>query len=94
MESLGTYLRAQREVRELSLDELIRETRIPRYVGEALEEDRYEDLPAPVFTRGFIRAYLRHLGLSPDEALASYQDRKSTRLNSSHIQKSRMPSSA
>jgi len=73
MESLGAYLRAQREVRELSLDGLLRETRIPRYVGEALEEDRYKDLPAPVFTRGFIRAYLRHLGLPPDEALALFQ---------------------
>ncbi len=73
METLGAYLRAQRELRALALDELLRETRIPRYVGEALEEDRYEDLPAPVFTRGFIRAYLRHLGLPPDEALALFQ---------------------
>ena len=32
--------------------------------------------------------------ITPEEALAVYGDRKSTRLNSSHIQKSRMPSSA
>ena len=31
---------------------------------------------------------------TPDEADAKPEDRKSTRLNSSHIQKSRMPSSA
>ena len=31
---------------------------------------------------------------TPSEALAATADRKSTRLNSSHIQKSRMPSSA
>lgn len=73
MKSLGAYLRAQREMRELPLDELLRETRIPRYVGEALEEDRYGDLPARVFTRGFIRAYLRQLGLPPDEALALFE---------------------
>ena len=33
---------------------------------------------------------LRHLA----DSIADSQDRKSTRLNSSHIQKSRMPSSA
>ena len=37
---------------------------------------------------GFIAAYWQH-GFVPDG-----EDRKSTRLNSSHIQKSRMPSSA
>ncbi len=72
MTSLGAYLRAQREERGVSLDNLIRETRISRHVAEALEEDRYEALPAPVFTRGFIRAYLRHLGLPADGALAFY----------------------
>ena len=42
-------------------------------------------------------AYLARLGLTEEEK-AHFQeqlsDRKSTRLNSSHIQKSRMPSSA
>ncbi len=72
MTSLGAYLRAQREERGVSLDTLIRETRIPRRAAEALEADRYEALPAPVFTRGFIRAYLRHLGLPANEALTFY----------------------
>ena len=40
-------------------------------------------------------AALLELGLQdPDLLLGELQDRKSTRLNSSHIQKSRMPSSA
>ncbi len=75
MPSLGAYLRAQREERGVPLDTLIRETRIPRHVAEALEDDRYEAFPAPVFTRGFIRAYLHHLGLPADEALAFYAAR-------------------
>ena len=41
----------------------------------------------------FNRELAEELGLDAD-ALDSEQDRKSTRLNSSHIQKSRMPSSA
>lgn len=73
MESLGSYLKSRREARGVPLYDVVRETRIPRAVVEALEEDRYEALPAPVFTRGFIRGYLRHLGLNPDEALGLYQ---------------------
>ena len=33
-------------------------------------------------------------GLASEDTVCYYEDRKSTRLNSSHIQKSRMPSSA
>ena len=39
-------------------------------------------------------AVLDEAHLHAEEALARLEDRKSTRLNSSHIQKSRMPSSA
>ncbi len=74
-ESLGSYLKARREARGVPLDELVRETRIPRLMAEALEEDRPDQLPAAVFTRGFIRAYLRHLGLDAGEALALYRAR-------------------
>ena len=42
-----------------------------------------------------IAAYPSDRPVAPEDILATvYQDRKSTRLNSSHIQKSRMPSSA
>ena len=37
---------------------------------------------------------VREKNFAPAEPLAALKDRKSTRLNSSHIQKSRMPSSA
>lgn len=75
MESLGAYLKAQREHQGVALSDLLRETRLPRDVAEALEEDRYDALPAPVFARGFIRAYLHHLGVPAEEALAFYQAR-------------------
>jgi cytoskeleton protein RodZ len=75
MASVGAYLRDLRARRGVSLDELARTTRVaPRYL-EALERDALADLPAPVFIRGFIRAYCQALGESPDEALACYDGR-------------------
>jgi cytoskeletal protein RodZ len=72
MEALGSYLQGLRLARGVSLQEMARSTRVaPRYL-EALEGDRWALLPAPAFTRGFIRAYCQRLGESPDDALACY----------------------
>jgi cytoskeletal protein RodZ len=43
---------------------------------ESLEADAYDELPAPVFTRGFIRAYCQALGESPESALTCYDARE------------------
>ena len=51
------------------------------------------DLPA-WFVNLFVRPLLWVLRMQPDPNAEAPKDRKSTRLNSSHIQKSRMPSSA
>ena len=37
-----------------------------------LESSDVSRLPAPVYSRGFIRAYSRHLGLDPDEMINAY----------------------
>jgi cytoskeleton protein RodZ len=76
MTSVGAYLCGLRAQRGVSLEELARTTRVaPRYL-EALEADAFDRLPAPVFTRGFIRAYCQALAQPPDEALACYEGRE------------------
>src|SRR5205809_4659545 len=57
MSSVGSYLRELRERRGLSLDEISRSTRVLHQYLELLEADDLAALPAPAFTRGFIRAY-------------------------------------
>jgi cytoskeleton protein RodZ len=76
MASVGDYLRELRDRRGLSLAEISRATRVASRHLEALESDRFSALPAPVFTRGFIRAYCQALGESSDEALARYDSRE------------------
>ncbi len=73
MQSVGAYLREQRLARGLSLDEVARITRVGQDYLSAIERDAFTELPAPVFTKGFIRAYCQVLGQPPDEALSRYR---------------------
>src|SRR3989475_12204869 len=75
MPAVGAYLRDLRERQGISLDELSRSTRVLHHYLEALETDNLASLPAPVFTKGFIRAYCQVLGVSSDEAIALYDQR-------------------
>lgn len=75
MASLGAYLRGLREKRGTSLEEIARSTRVAGRYLQSLEAEDYQALPAPVFTRGFIRAYCQLFGVAPDEALALYDER-------------------
>ena len=70
--TFGEELRRERLIREVSLDEISASTKISIRLLTALESSDVEKLPAPVFTRGFIRAYSRHLGLDPDEMVNAY----------------------
>jgi cytoskeletal protein RodZ len=72
MESIGDYLRLHRERRRMTIGDVARETRVPVHALEALEADRFDELPAEVFVRGFLRAYARAVSISVDETMARY----------------------
>ena len=67
---LGELLRAARERRGLTLEQVSHETKIPRRHLEALEHDNLAALPGPFYQRAEIRTYARVLNLDPDVALA------------------------
>ncbi len=72
MDSIGAYLRRERELRHVSLEELVQTTRIPLRMLQRIEDDRFEELPGEVFARGFLRSYARALGLSAEQVLERY----------------------
>ena len=72
--SIGDYLKAERETRSLSIEEVSSTTRIPRRTLESLEDDRFEDLPSGVFVRGFIKAYASAVDINADEVLARFDE--------------------
>lgn len=74
MESIGQFLRSEREIRQLSLEELAQTTRIPLRSLQLLEEDRLDTLPGDVFVRGFVKSYAKAVGLGVDETLRRYEE--------------------
>lgn len=70
----GRYLRRQREMRGLSIDEVARSTKIPPTLLGALEEGQAERFPERVFVLNYIRSYANVVGLSADEALNRFQE--------------------
>jgi cytoskeleton protein RodZ len=67
--SFGTWLRRQREARGIVLREIADRTKISYRYLEAMEDDRFDLLPAPLFAKGFLREYARYVGLNPDEVV-------------------------
>ncbi|MCI0656672.1 MAG: helix-turn-helix domain-containing protein [Acidobacteria bacterium] len=71
----GASLRQHREERKLTLETIVEKTKIRPAILEALEEDRFADLPEPVFLRGFLRQLAVCLGLDPTVVCREYMRR-------------------
>ena len=78
-EDFGSYLKHERELRGVPLDEIAQSTKISISLLRALEESRFEDLPGEVFIKGFIRSYGQAIGSNVDELLAAYHESSSKR---------------
>lgn len=84
LEALGATLRAAREARGWTLEDVERATRIRAKYLAALEAGDIDLLPSPIQARGFLRNYAQHLGLNPAQVLtqleeAQRQTRRSSR---------------
>jgi len=71
-ESIGSFLKRQRELKAMSLAEVSRVTRIPPSTLESIESDHFDDLPGEVFVRGFLKSYAQAVGTAPNDVLARY----------------------
>jgi cytoskeleton protein RodZ len=70
--TFGDLLKRERELREVTLNEVTVATRIPPRFLEAFEREDWEKLPGGVFNRGFVRAIARYLGLDEENLLSEY----------------------
>jgi cytoskeletal protein RodZ len=61
---IGAQLKEIRHQHDLSLEEISAKTLIPTRLLKAIEEGKMEQLPEPVYTKGFIRRFGDALGLN------------------------------
>ena len=67
----GQILAKQRDESERSLREVADALNLPISTLEDIEADALDRLPAQVYTRGYVRAYARHLQLDPEPIVAA-----------------------
>jgi len=65
--TVGERLRAAREEKGLSLEDIAAQTRIPQRHLESIENAEWDKLPAPTYTVGFAKSYAGAVGLDRNE---------------------------
>ncbi len=68
----GQRLKRGRELRGLSTAEVAASLKLSLRFIEAIEQDRYDHLPEPVFVRGYMRSYARLLQLDETDVVAKF----------------------
>src|SRR6202521_3718106 len=71
-DAFGENLKREREMRGVTLQEISTATRIAVRFLQAIETERWDQLPGGVFNRGFVRAVARYLGLDEESVVAEY----------------------
>jgi cytoskeletal protein RodZ len=87
-DNFGLFLKHERELRGIPLEEIAHKTKIHLRFLQALEANDFDALPAEVFIKGFIRSYTESIGGNADEVLTHYEESVGKRRHE-HIQQSR-----
>lgn len=73
-DDIGAQLKRRRTLRGQSLEAIHQQTRIPRESLEALEANRFDHFPAPVYMRGFLRSYCEYLDVDYEPLLEALEE--------------------
>lgn len=68
----GERLAAARRARDISLRDIAKELHLDEPKVQALEDNRFDDLGAPVFAKGHLRKYAELVGVSVEDVLTDY----------------------
>ncbi len=74
MESAGKYLKRERELRGVSIEDIADSTRISVKLLVSLEDGDYENLPHRTFVKGFIQSYCKCLGIDRTDVVLRYEE--------------------
>lgn len=70
----GERLQAARIQKGLSLQDVANRMHLSTAILEAIEENDFEEITAPIFVKGYLRAYARIVSLDEDEMIQQYSD--------------------
>ncbi|HAX62272.1 MAG TPA: hypothetical protein DCX95_06960 [Elusimicrobia bacterium] len=70
---IGSKLKEKRQDLGLSVEDVSARTLINTRYLQAIEENKFSEIPAEAMTLGFIRNYSIVLGLNPDEIISEYK---------------------
>lgn len=76
----GVKLREIRLLRQLSIEEISKNTKISKVYIQAIENEEVEKLPAPVYIRGFVTQLSKTLKLPHEKVATSYMERISNKI--------------
>jgi cytoskeleton protein RodZ len=91
VENFGSYLKHERELRGVPLEEISGATKIHIRFLQALEDNQFDELPGEVFIKGYIRSYANTIGSDVEEMLNIYEEsvgNKSIENNSDSVSES------
>ncbi len=72
--SFGRYLLRERELRGLSLEDVVRVTRLTTAVIESIESGDPVRMPPRGYLVGYLRSYAGAVGLDPDDVVLRFQE--------------------
>jgi len=70
--SFGERLKLEREKHKMTLEQISTSTKISTRMLQALEEEKFSQLPGGIFNKGFVRAYARTVGIDEEQAVTDY----------------------
>ncbi len=74
---IGALLRASRLRRGEEIEDIAAALRIRRVYIEAIEEDRFDDLPGHAYAVGFVRGYAEYLDLDGEDVVRRFKEESS-----------------
>ncbi|MCK4248927.1 MAG: helix-turn-helix domain-containing protein [Candidatus Omnitrophica bacterium] len=72
MDTIGDIFKTARKEKQVAIEEAAKQTRIHHKILTALEENKFEELPAPLYVKGFIRRYSQFLEIDGEELARRY----------------------
>lgn len=70
---IGSTLKEAREARGLTPEDVEDETKIRKKYIMAMEQEKFEALPGPIYARAFLKNYAKFLNIDPEEILEAYK---------------------